>query len=95
MTTPQNEPSVNLNDDATQPRATPAPAQSTAHTPAPARYSDDTTSSYSLSGHDVDEIQAQMEDDSPREQRFWGAMVVVVGVVVGVLTIMMLALMMF
>lgn len=93
MTTPQNEPSVNLNNDATQPRATPAPAQSTAHTPAPARYSDDTTSSYSLSGHDVDEIQAQTEEDSPREQRFWAVLAVVVGFVVVVVTIMMLVLM--
>lgn len=93
MTTPQNEPGVNVNDDATQPPATPAPAQSAARTPAPARYSDDTTSSYSLSGHDVDEIQAQTEDDSPREQRFWAVMAVVVGFVVAVVTIMMLALM--
>lgn len=95
MTTLQNEPSVNVNDDATQPRATPAPAQSAARTPAPARYSDDTTSSYSLSGHDVDEIQAQTADESPREQRFWAVMAVVVGVVVAVITIMLLALMIF
>lgn len=95
MTTPQNEPGVNLDDDATQPPVAPAPAQSVARTPAPARYSDDTTSSYSLSGHDVDEIQAQNEDDSPREQRFWGVMAVVVGIIVAVVIIMMLALMIF
>lgn len=84
---------MNQNDDAAQPPATPAPAQSAARTPARSHYSDDTTSSYSLSGHDVDEIQAQTEEDSPREQRFWAVLAVVVGFVVVVVTIMMLALM--